>query len=76
MRAEFEFLCNSHQACPRVKAELKRMGFRYVRDTPRYSPFDIAASMGLRSEEHKQEVIKEIRDKFQERIHTIQITIG
>ena len=74
MRAEFEFLCNSHQVCPRVKAELKRMGFKYVRDTTQYSPFDIAASMRLRSEEHKQEVIKEIRERFQERIHTIQIT--
>ena len=74
MRAEFEFLCNSHRACPRVKAELKRMGFKDVRDTQKYSPLDIVASMRLKSEEQKNEVIKKVRKKFQEDIHAIQIT--
>lgn len=50
------------------------MGFKDVRDTQKYSPLDIVASMKLKSEEQKNEVIKKVRKKFQEDIHAIQIT--
>lgn len=74
MLAEFEFLCNSHQACPKVKEELRRMGFKQVKDTTRYSPFDIYARMRVKSVVHRNEVVEEIRGKFQGKIHTIRVT--
>lgn len=74
MRATFKFLCYTHQACPDVKAGLKDMGFRKVRDAPYHSTYDIYAKMDLIDREHENDVLDEIWERFGDEVHSIEIT--
>ena len=73
MKANFKFLCYTQQACPSVKAGLKEMGFKSIRDAPAGEPFDIYASRELTNMQHENKIVEEIIEQFEEKIHTIQI---
>lgn len=74
MRAEFKFLCNTHQACPEVKKVLSGMGFNDFKDLDSSPSFDISAKFELDNEKQPEEIAKQIFQECKAKVQSIEIT--
>ena len=75
MNSEFKFLCNTHQACPEVKQVLVELGFTNLRDLDNSPSFDISAKYDLKDTKHAEKVARQVFEKCQRRVQTIQIHV-
>lgn len=75
MESKFQILCNTHQACPDVKKVLKDLGFTNLKDMNRSSSFDISAKFNLENDTQIEEIARQVFEKCQEKVQSIQITV-
>jgi hypothetical protein len=74
LKAEFKFLCSTHQACPEVKEKLRIIGFTDFKNLDNSPSFDIFAKFELENEQEGEKVAKKVFEQCQEKVQTIQIT--
>lgn len=73
-KTEWKILCSTHMACPAVMAELEKMGFQKVKDTPNSPTSDISAILMIDNEQKLSKTSKTLLEKFRKDIQQITIT--
>ena len=66
MKARFDILCASGEACPSVKNELVKIGFadKDIKETPKSFTRDMTAVIALNGETEEYEEIEQIKKKI------------
>lgn len=73
MKAVFDVLCSSGEACPLVMDVLKKMKFHDVKDTPSSSTSDITAIIEINNEKEVETIAKQLFEKTEDNIEQITI---
>lgn len=74
VKARFDIMCSSRQACPEVMDSLRHMDFENVDEIFDNPTYDITATIEIKNEQHMDHLIKELDKKAHGKIKQVAIT--